>query len=109
MFAYLIPMVVGIILIIIGIDNLRGNIDSVHFYHTHRVKQSDKKAYGKLMGIGTLICSLGTMSFGILALLSDTTDNPSLSTAGSYLAVMGLIADIGFMTYATVKYNKGIF
>lgn len=109
MFAYLVLIVVGIVMIIIGIGNLKGNIDSIHSYHTHRIKQSDKKAYGKLMGIGTLICSLGTMAFGILALLSDATNNSSLIIVGSCLAVIGVVVGIGFMSYATIKYNKGIF
>ena len=109
MLAYLIPIAAGIVLMIIGISNLRGNIDSIHSYHTYRVKESDKKAYGKLMGVGTLICSLGTMLFGVLALLSDVMNNSSLITVGSYLAVIGLIVGIGFMIYATNKFNKGIF
>lgn len=109
MFVYLIPIFVGAVLMITGISNLKGNISSIHSYHTHRVKQEDKKAFGELMGVGTIICSLGIMIFGLLSMLSDSTGNYSLMSIGSWCMVLCFIVGIGFMTYATIKYNKGLF
>ena len=40
-----------------GIDNLKGNIDSVHWYNRRRITEETRPKYGKLIGISTLIQS----------------------------------------------------
>lgn len=49
MTAYLPPIAVGIVLMVFGISNLKGNINSIHSYHRHRVSEEDKAIFGKLM------------------------------------------------------------
>ena len=51
----IIPIVLGILLIILGVNNLKGNINSIHLYHRKRVTEEDKAAFGKLVGIGTIV------------------------------------------------------
>ena len=54
-------LIVGVILIVIGITNYRGNISSIHSYHRHRVKDEDVKPFGRLMGSGTIIIGVGVI------------------------------------------------
>ena len=58
--------VLGIILSVIGVINMTGNISSVHGYHRKRVTEENKKAFGKLVGGGTLIIGLAMIVYGIL-------------------------------------------
>ena len=46
-------IIVGIILCILGITNIKGNISSIHWYNRTKVKPEDVKKYGKAVGTGT--------------------------------------------------------
>lgn len=50
----IIPIALGILLIILEVNNLKGNINSIHWYRRKRVAEVDKADFGKLMGIGTM-------------------------------------------------------
>ena len=104
-----ITIAVGILLIVLGISNIKGNINSIHSYHRHRVSKEDKPVFGKLMGTGTIICGIGILAFALLFAIGYLSNQTIFTTIGSYLTVIGLIIGIGIMTYATIKYNKGIF
>lgn len=109
MAAFLMPIAVGLVLVMIGISNIKGNINSIHWYHRQRVKEEDKAVFGKLMGIGTILCGAGVIAFGLLSLAAELTGQMIWMTIGSYLMVVCLVAGIGLFTYTTIKYNKGIF
>ena len=109
MAAYLIQIAVGIILMVIGINNLKGDISSIHSYHRNRVSEEDKAIFGKYMGTGTIICSIGVMLFAVLSYLTELLTNKIYITAGTWTMIICLIIGIGFMVYATVKFNKGVF
>ena len=105
----IIALAVGIIFIVIGISNIKGNINSIHSYHRHRVSNVDKPIFGKLMGIGTIICGLSIIVFAIFFVIGDLRKQPVFVTIGSYVTIIGLAIGILLMIYATIKYNKGIF
>lgn len=107
--AFIISIGLGIILIVIGISNIKGNINSIHSYHRHRVKDIDKPIFGKLMGIGTILCGIGIILFGLLFLIGYFTNKSIFVIIGSCLTVIGLVVGVTIMIYATIKYNKGIF
>lgn len=109
MIAYLPPIAVGIVLMVFGINSIKGNINSIHSYHRHRVSEENKAIFGKLMGAGTIACSVGIILFGVLSLLSEVQDKPVLLSIGSFSAIAGLLIGVGIMVYATMKYNKGLF
>lgn len=106
---FLMLTAVGVALIILGINNRKGNINSIHSYHRQRVSEENKAAFGKLMGTGSIVCGTGIAVCGVLTLLAEVTGTPLLATIGSCLVFAGLFIGIGCMTYATIKYNKGIF
>lgn len=100
---------VGIILILLGMSNRKGNINSIHSYHRNRVSEEDKPIFGKLMGNGSIICGVGILVCGVLDLLTEFTGMPIFTTISPYIIFTSLAVGIGFMIYATNKYNKGIF
>ncbi|MBR5501332.1 MAG: hypothetical protein IKV74_07385 [Clostridia bacterium] len=67
MIASITTLLVGIICIILGISNMRGNISSLHSYHRHRVSEEDVLPFGKKVGQGTIILGAGVIVFGILS------------------------------------------
>ena len=105
----IITAILGIICIIIGIINTRGNITSLHFYHRHRVSAEDKPKFAKLVGIGTIIAGASCVVMSALSFLATELQCNDLLIAGSIVLCIGLIVGLGVCEYAMIKYNKGIF
>ena len=101
--------VVGIICIVIGISNMRGNISMLHSYHTHRVSEEDKPRLGKLVGIGMIIFGIAMIAAGALITASIMLSMSMLSTVGYAVMISGMVVGLGLIFYALIKYNKGIF
>ena len=87
-------LVLGIIIIIIGIMNMKGNISTLHSYHRKRVKEEDRLPFGRLVGFGTIIIGISLIIYSFL---------------GETILIIGLIIGLIIITYAMFKYNKGIF
>lgn len=99
---FIIFALIGIALAVPGITNVRGNISSIHWYNRHRVAEKDIPAYGKCIGIGTLIIS-GSL------ILSAILEAVFLTSIFDYMVVIGCALGLIFMLYGQFKYNKGIF
>ena len=102
-------VIVGLMCIAIGISNIRGNISTLHSYHTHRVSEEDKPRLGKMVGIGMIIFGIAMIAAGVLITASITLSVSMLTTVGYAVMISGTIVGLGFIFYALVKYNKGIF
>ncbi len=94
--------VLGVMLIALGIFNMKGNIASIHWYNRRRVSQQDQLPYCRLMGLGTLLIGAGITVSGVVQIFWGTE-------VASALTVAGIIVGCGLMLYAQFKYNKGIF
>ena len=101
--------VVGLICIILGISNMKGNISSLHSYHRNRVAKDDVLPFGKLVGLGTIIIGAGVIAMGIFLFLSEFFGNETISFIGMALMAIGFIVGISMSFYAMKKYNGGIF
>lgn len=99
---YIILLVLGICIIILGIVNIKGNISSIHWYNRRKITQETSKQYGKAMGIGSVIIGL---SMSINAILQMILKIETLW----YITVIGIVIGLIFMLYGQIKYNKGIF
>ena len=97
----IVQIAIGVILIVVGILNAKGNISMLHSYHRKRVKEEDVIPFGKKIGAGSIIMGLTIIAAGI-------TDLLSLNIANIVL-VVGFIPGIILIVYAMMKYNKGIF
>ena len=101
--------VVGLLLLGIGISNMKGNISSLHSYHRKRVTEENKKAFGKLVGGGTLIIGLAMIVYGILLFAFEKTQNEVFSLIGVVILIASIVVGSALSFYAMKKYNGGIF
>ena len=101
--------IIGIILVVIGISNMKGNISSLHRYHRNRVSEEDRIPFGKKVGLGTVIAGGGLTVGAVLALAAERAEISALATAGNVVLIAGLVVGLGIAGYAMIKYNKGIF
>ena len=99
----------GLLVSILGIINMTGNISSLHWYHRHRVTEENRKPFGKLVGLGTLIVGIAMIVFGVLFLIFEKTQLDFLVILGAAELIAGIIAGMAVSFYAMIKYNKGIF
>ena len=107
--AFIVTLIVGVICIVLGVLNMRGNISSIHSYHRQRVKEEDKIPFGKGVGLGTIIIGVAIIIFGILFAITLYTDNQSFVLAGVVILVVGIIIGLILSFRAMIKYNNGIF
>lgn len=106
---FITTLIFGLLICILGAINMTGNISSLHWYHRHRVTEEDRKPYGRLVGLGTLIIGASFIIFSALYLVFDKTQNSVLVTVGTVELIAGVIVGLVLSFYAMIKYNKGIF
>ena len=99
---FMIQIIIGLVLIIIGIFNMKGNISMLHSYHRKRVKKEDVIPFGKKVGIGSIIIGITIILAGIFTILNYTN-------ISNVILVIGLVTGLIIIFYAMFKYNKGIF
>lgn len=102
-------IVVGVICIVLGISNMRGNISSLHSYHRARVSEEDRLPFGRLCGLGTIIMGVGIILMGVCLFLCELLSIEALFLLGTGLLVLGFIVGMSLNFYAMKKYNGGIF
>ena len=109
MAAFITTAGLGLLVSILGIINMTGNISSLHWYHRQRVTEENRKPFGKLVGLGTLIIGLAMIVFGVLFLIFEQTQLGALVIIGVAELIAGIIAGMIVSFYAMKKYNGGIF
>lgn len=106
---FIILLVLGAFIIAMGIVNMCGNISTLHSYHRHRVAPENVKPFGRLVGLGTVLCGVGIIIFGTTEYIAQKIDSTPLTAVGAIVLVLLLIAGLGLSFYAMKKYNGGIF
>ena len=109
MSAFIVTFAVGVVCIVLGISNMKGNISSIHSYHRHRVSEEDKIPFGRKVGLGTIIMGVGIILFSALSTLSFYTDNNIFVLIGTGVMIASFAAGLALSFYGMIKYNKGIF
>ena len=105
----IVPFLIGVVCIILGISNMRGNISSLHSYHRHRVSEEDRIPFGKQVGLGTIIIGIAIIVFSVLSSVTLYTENDIFISVGSAVLIIGIILGLVISFRAMIKYNKGIF
>ena len=102
-------ILLGILIVILGFNNMKGNISSLHRYHRKRVAEEDRVPFGRMVGLGTIICGASLFVNGCLSLVTEKTQITVFSSIGGVILVLGLVIGIAISLWAIIKYNKGIF
>lgn len=102
-------VILGVVCVIIGLSNRKGNISLLHSYHRKRVSEEDKLPFGKLVGLGTIIIGAALILMGVLSFLATSLQDRIFSIIGTVILIVGLVSGLGISFYAMIKYNKGIF
>lgn len=105
----IVTFLVGVVCIILGISNMRGNISSLHSYHRSRVSEEDRIPFGKQVGLGTIIVGIGIIVFSVLSSVTLYTENNIFILVGTAVLIIGIILGLVISFRAMIKYNKGIF
>ena len=105
----IVTFLVGVVCIILGISNMRGNISSLHSYHRNRVSEEDRIPFGKQVGLGTIIVGIGIIIFSVLSSVTLYTEKNIFILVGAAFLIVGIILGLVISFRAMIKYNKGIF
>ena len=105
----IVTFLVGVIFIVLGISNMKGNISSLHSYHRNRVSEEDRIPFGKQVGFGTIIIGIGIIVFSGLSVVTLYTENDIFILLGTVLLISAIIIGLVISFRAMIKYNKGIF
>ena len=107
--AFIVTALVGVVCIVLGISNMKGNISSLHSYHRKRVSEEDRIPFGKKVGLGTIIIGAVIIVFSGLSAVTLYTDNEVFTLIGTGILIAGIIVGLVISFKAMIKYNKGIF
>ena len=102
-------IIFGALISVLGVINMTGNISSLHSYHRKRVSEADRKPFGRLVGLGTLIIGASILANGVLTLVYEKTQLSIYTFIGSVMVIAGIISGLIITFIAMIKYNKGIF
>ena len=105
----IVTLIVGALICFFGIKNMMGDISSLHSYHRNRVSPEDVKPFGKLVGLGTLICGIAVLIMSLFTYLATALVNETLVLVGTVALIVGLVVGCIISFYAMKKYNGGIF
>ena len=105
----IVTFLAGVIFIVLGISNMKGNISSLHSYHRNRVSEEDRVPFGKQVGLGIIIIGIGIIVFSVLSAVTLYTENDIFILLGTVLLIVGIIVGLIISFKAMIKYNKGIF
>ena len=109
MLEFITTALIGVIVCVLGGINMTGNISTLHSYHRKRVSEENKKPFGRLVGIGTIIIGLTVIAFGALMFAAEKTSADYLVIVGTALMIVGLVVGSTIAFLAMKKYNGGIF
>ena len=109
MLPFIVCLVLGGFIIVMGAVNMTGNISSLHSYHRHRVTEADRKPFGRLVGLGTVLAGASVAIYGIFLFIYEKTQSDLAIWIGMPLLIVGIVAGLVVSFYAMIKYNKGIF
>jgi len=106
--AFIVSSLVGIVCIVLGVSNCKGNISSLHAYHRQRVSEEDRIPFGKKVGLGTIIIGAVIIVFSGLSAVTLYTNNDLFILIGTGILIAGIIVGLVISFKAMIKYNKGI-
>lgn len=105
----IIPVIVGLVVIIFGVQNMRGNISTLHRYHRKRVSEENRIPFGRKVGLGSIIVGCSVILKACFQFVAEKQNILLLNTLGTVILIVGLATGFAIIIYAMIKYNKGLF
>lgn len=105
----IVTLVIGLVFIVIGVLNFKGNIKLLHSYHIKNIKEEDIKPFGRIVGIAMFVISVTLITNGILSIICEFNPQKILTTVGNVVLIVGLSVGCLIALFAIKKYNKSIF
>ena len=102
-------LLLGILIVVMGAINMTGNINSLHSYHRHRVREEDRVPFGRMVGGGTLTVGVGVIAFSVLMMIYHVTVAEVLVWIATGVMLVCIAAGLALSFWGMIKYNKGIF
>ena len=109
MVAFALTLLVGIVCVLIGFANRRGNISMLHDYHINRVSEEDRLPLGRRVGIGMIVVGCAICLFSVLSVISILMEREIFVVVATGIMLLGMAVGIGIVIHALKKYNKGVF
>ena len=109
MVGFIVALLAGILVLVIGIITASGNISLLHSYHRNRVSEEDKKPLAKWTGIGLIIVALSLIINSALSIVATFLEIDFLIILANWIMGVGLVIGLLISLLAINKYNKGIF
>ena len=109
MFGGIVTSIVGLVCVVMGIMNTKGNISSLHSYHTNNIKEEDIKPFGKLVGSGMIIVGIFLVISGVFLVIAELHEDDLWMILSTTFMIVGLVIGLPICLYAIKKYNKRIF
>ena len=94
-------LILGLLISVMGIVNIKGNISTIHSYNRRKVSEEDVPKYGKAVGTGTLIIGLS-----LIGAYFTTFWNEAIT---EFIVIPAIVIGVLFILYGQIKYNHGIF
>ncbi len=104
-----ISIIVGIVCVVIGVLNTKGNVSTLHTYNKHHIAKHNIKSFSKFMGAGNITIGASALVFGVLSGINIFVLKYVILIVGASIMFTGLIAGLLLCSYAAIKYNKGKF
>ncbi len=108
-YSFLIAIALGVLCVVIGVINMRGNISTIHSYHRQRITEENILPFGRMVGLGTLIIGVSIILYGFSILAYELSKKGIFIIIGVAVMIVGIVIGIILSFYAMIKYNKGIF
>ena len=77
----------------LGLSNMKGHIASVHWYHRKRITEENRLPFGRMIGLGTIICGVSLVIFGCLSFVAEKIQIDLFLIIGSVIEVPTSLED----------------
>lgn len=101
--------IAGAAVIVLGAENMKGNISTLHRYHRERVSEEDRIPFGRKVGAGTMIVGSALLLKACSRFAAEKLGSSLPDKVGTAVLAAGQAAGFAMIFNAMSRYNKGIF
>lgn len=104
------PIALGVVCMVLGAFNLKGNIASIHWYNRRKVSKEDQLPYCRLVGWGTVSIGATILLAAVVQTVLAACGQVALGELlGGLIVLGGVLLGLTLILVAQFRYNRGIF